>query len=82
MEALGFQPTMVEESLIAGPSSEEDNKALQLPNNSSITVVQITRKVIDDNGHLLEYCFLTDRADCYEFSYRFPYYRILSSFVH
>lgn len=72
MKALGFNPTMCEEALIAGPSTEEENLDLQLPANSSITVARITHKVFDDDGNLLEYCFLIDRADCHVFEYRFP----------
>lgn len=74
MRALGFNPSMCEEALIASSATHQDNRDLQMPPNSSITVAHITRKVFDDDGNLLEYCFLTDRADCYVFEYRFPLY--------
>lgn len=74
LEALGHKPTMVEEELIAAAATEEDNKLLNLPENSSITVARIDRKVYDDDGNIVEFCYLTDRADCYVFSYRFPLY--------
>lgn len=74
LEALGHKPTMVEEELIAAAATEEDNKLLNLPENSSVTVARIDRRVYDDDGNLVEFCYLTDRADCYIFSYRFPLY--------
>lgn len=72
MKALGFNPVMCEEELIAGPSTEQENIDLQVPPNSSITVARIVHKVFDDKGNLLEYCFLIDRADSHVFEYRFP----------
>jgi GntR family transcriptional regulator len=73
MEALGHKPSVVEEALIASASTTEDNKLLNLPGNSNITVARIDRKVFDDDGNLIEFCYLTDRCDCYIFEYRFPF---------
>ncbi len=71
MEELGLRPAICEESLIACPPEPEDYKLLNLPTQSSIPVVKITRRVYDPDGTLLEICHLSDRSDCYEFVYRF-----------
>lgn len=68
MQFLGLQPAICEESLIAAPATPEEEQNLY-----GATIIQrIKRKVFDPNGNLLELCFLSDRADCYEFVYRFP----------
>ena len=69
MQTVGLKPANCEESLIAAPATPEEEQALQ----GAFVVVRITRKVFDQDGRLLELCFLTDRADCYEFVYRFPF---------
>jgi GntR family transcriptional regulator len=72
MRSMGFTPSMCEETLSASSGTDQDNKDLQLPANSSVTIMHILRKVFNTDGRILEYCYLTDRADCYDFSYRFP----------
>jgi GntR family transcriptional regulator len=74
LEALGHKPVMVEEELVAVIAEEKDKKLLRLPENSLSVAARIDRKVFDEENNLVEYCFLTDRADCYIFSYRFPLY--------
>jgi GntR family transcriptional regulator len=69
MESLGMRADTCEESLIAGGSTPEEQQIL----NGAPVVVRITRKVYNKDGRLLELCFLTNRADCYEFLYRFPF---------
>jgi GntR family transcriptional regulator len=71
MRAMGFQDAWCEETLSAVYPTPENNQDLRLPANSTVIVMNILRKVYDENNNLLEYCFLTDRADCYDFSYRF-----------
>jgi GntR family transcriptional regulator len=73
LEYLGYSPTTCEESLIADFATKQERKELQLPKSSNIPVVRVIRKVFDPNNHLIEYCFLTYRADCYEFFYRFNF---------
>lgn len=68
MKTLGLKPATCEESLIAAAATPEEERDL----HGSPIVVRITRKVFDEYGNLLELCYLTDRADCYEFVYRFP----------
>lgn len=74
LEALGHKPVMVEEELVAVIAEKKDKDLLRLPENSQQVVARIDRKVFDDDNNLVEYCFLTDRADCYIFSFRFPLY--------
>lgn len=76
MEELGLQPTTCEESLIASLPDREESELLLLSPQVVIPVVRIKRKVFDAEGNLLEYCFLSDRADCYEFVYNFPLYKL------
>lgn len=68
MRLLGFYPSNCEESLHAKMATEDDMKYLYGP---KIVIVEIVRKVFDDDGNLLELCFLKDRADSYIFNYRF-----------
>jgi GntR family transcriptional regulator len=72
MREHGFYPAICEESLLVMSPDENENTQLQLPKNSNIPHVHITRQVFDQREQLLEYCFLVDRADCYRFQYRFP----------
>lgn len=72
MEELGLHPTTCEESLIATLPEQAELEALHLPSQGSLPVIRITRKVFDPDENLLELCFLSDRADCYEFVYKFP----------
>jgi GntR family transcriptional regulator len=72
MKSLGLNPFNCEETLISSIASSAEIEELQLPKNSSIPVVRITRKVFDPDGKLLQICIMVDRADCYEFQYRFP----------
>lgn len=72
MEELGLHPTTCEESLIATLPDQAELEALHLPSQGSLPVIRITRKVFDPDENLLELCYLIDRADCYEFVYKFP----------
>lgn len=72
MNIFEIKPVICEESLIVSVPAPEETEALRLPPYGFAPVVRIKRKVFDDNGRLLELCYLVDRADCYEFSYRFP----------
>ncbi|MFZ5634686.1 MAG: GntR family transcriptional regulator [Bacillota bacterium] len=68
MKSIGLKPCYCEESLIAAKTTAEEETALY----GAAIVQRIKRKVFDPEGNLLELCFLTDRADCYEFVYQFP----------
>ncbi|MCL6479935.1 MAG: UTRA domain-containing protein, partial [Peptococcaceae bacterium] len=67
MKSVGLNPVTCEESLIASPATPEEEQQLF----GASVVQRIKRKVFDSEGNLLEFCLLTDRADCYEFVYRF-----------
>ncbi|SEN28627.1 GntR family transcriptional regulator [Lihuaxuella thermophila] len=72
MKSLGLNPYHCEETLVSSIASTSEIEELQLPKNTSIPVVRITRKVFDPEGKLLQICMMVDRGDCYEFQYRFP----------
>lgn len=72
MKTLGVHPVDCEETLISTIASSSEKEALHMPENSKLPVIRITRKAFDSTGTLLQVCFLIDRADCYEFQYRFP----------
>jgi len=76
MESLGFAPAICEETLVARPPRPEEAELLQLPRHAAVPVVEIHRQVFDPEGNLLEVCLLVDRADCYEFVYRFSVERV------
>jgi GntR family transcriptional regulator len=69
--ALGHEEDEHEEDLIAKLSDEEDNSLLGLSKDARVVVAKIARQTFDKDGNLIEYCYLTDRASCYIFSYRF-----------
>jgi GntR family transcriptional regulator len=71
LQKYGFEPKTCSESLVASPPTREDQEALQLPRHTAWPVVRIKRLVWDQDGNLLEYCKLLDRADSYEFVYEF-----------
>ncbi len=73
LESLGHEPNTCEETLIARMPTPTEAHMLHLPAGTNIPVVKIKRFVFDSNGELLEFCLLIDRADCYEFVYRFPF---------
>ena len=72
MEELGFKPTHCEESLIATMPDHGESELLRISLLNSTPVVRIKRKVYDADNNLLEMCYLSDRADSYEFIYKFP----------
>lgn len=72
LKQLGFESADCEESLVARPPTPDEAHLLHLPVRASIPVVRIHRRVFDRGGRILEFCVLIDRADCYEFVYRFP----------
>lgn len=67
MSYFGFTPYRCEEHLIATHPTENEKELLFNPS----LVVLIDRKVFDQNNHIIELCFLKDRADCYKFQYQF-----------
>lgn len=71
LDDLGQKPFSCEESLIAAIPTIEEAEELMLPGYSGMPIVRLIRKVFDCDGNLLEFCLLTDRADCYEFVYQF-----------
>jgi GntR family transcriptional regulator len=73
LRSLGHRPDVCEETLIARMPTPAEADMLHLPAGANIPVVNIKRLVFDSEGQLLEFCLLIDRADCYEFVYRFPF---------
>lgn len=71
LSSLGINVSTCEESLTVGWATTDEIKLFGLPPGNNLTVVRITRRVFDEKGNLIELCFLTDRADAYEFVYRF-----------
>jgi GntR family transcriptional regulator len=74
MRAMGFKPKYIDETLRATLPTEQDIKDLKLednPQSEKVVIMNILRKVFNDDGRLLEYCLLTDRADVYDFNYQF-----------
>ncbi|MBA4494314.1 GntR family transcriptional regulator [Paenactinomyces guangxiensis] len=72
MKSHGLNPSDCEETLICSIASPSEMEELQMPEKSRIPIVRITRKVFDPDGKLLLVCLMVDRADCFEFQYRFP----------
>lgn len=71
LEELGHKPVSCEESFIVNLPSDQDRKDLHLPRNSNIPVIRMVRKTLDCQGNVVEICHLLNRADCYEFHYKF-----------
>jgi GntR family transcriptional regulator len=74
MKQLGCNAVDCQENLVATLASTSESKELHLPPHSSIPIVRIVRKAFESDGRLVQICFMIDRADCYEFEYRFPLY--------
>lgn len=74
MKKLGSDPVDCQENLVASLASTVESEELELPKHSSIPIVRITRKAFEADGKLVQICKLIDRADCYEFEYKFPLY--------
>jgi GntR family transcriptional regulator len=74
MKKLGCNPVDCQENLVASLASTTESNELGLPKHSSIPIVRIMRKAFDADGNLIQICNMIDRADCYEFEYRFPLY--------
>ncbi|SDZ38726.1 GntR family transcriptional regulator [Thermoactinomyces sp. DSM 45892] len=72
LKQLGVDPAECEEKLIASLPSESDREKLDLPQHANIPVVHIERRAFDPNGKCVQVCYMIDRADCYEFTYKFP----------
>lgn len=72
LKKLGANPTDCRENLIASLATTNEMMDLDLPPQSSIPVVQIVRRAYEPDGRLVQICFMLDRADCYEFEYKFP----------
>ncbi|TCS93488.1 GntR family transcriptional regulator [Hazenella coriacea] len=71
MKSFGQKPNVCVETLVAATPTSDEQEKLQL--DEPTPVVRITRKVYDHKNKLLEYCKLTDRADCYQYTYRVPF---------
>lgn len=72
LKKLGANPVDCQENLVASLPNESERDDLDLPQHSSIPVVRIVRKAFEPDGRLVQVCFMVDRADCYEFEYKFP----------
>lgn len=72
LQKLGVNPTDCEENLVASLPNDSDRKELDLPQHANVPVVRIVRRAFEPNGRCVQVCFMIDRADCYEFKYKFP----------
>jgi GntR family transcriptional regulator len=72
MKELGANPVDCQENLIAALPNEAERAALDLPSHANIPIVRLVRKAFEPDGRLVQVCFMVDRADCYEFEYKFP----------
>jgi GntR family transcriptional regulator len=71
MKTLGFRSLICDETLVSDLPSPNETDELQIPKNTTIPIVRIQRKVFDHREQLLQICWMINRADCYEFQYRF-----------
>ncbi|MCL6479741.1 MAG: GntR family transcriptional regulator [Peptococcaceae bacterium] len=71
LKGFGVSVSRCRESLFFDWATTEECALFGIPAGSSLAVVRIERRVFDDKGNLVELCFLTDRADAYEFVYEF-----------
>jgi GntR family transcriptional regulator len=67
-----LQPIWYEETLHASFPTEKNKKDLHLPINANVIIIHLLRKGYDDANRICEISFITSRADCFEFHYRFP----------
>jgi transcriptional regulator with XRE-family HTH domain len=69
LESVGRKPITCEETVSVDLNpTQEESQLLQIQN---IPVIRISRKTFDASSHLVEYCLLTLRVDCYKLVYRF-----------
>lgn len=71
LTSMGISLSTCEESLVVDWSTDNECELFGLPPGNNLQVVRIKRKVYDKNNNLIELCYLVDRADAYEFTYKF-----------
>ncbi|MBD1373404.1 GntR family transcriptional regulator [Hazenella sp. IB182357] len=72
LKLLGIDPVDCQENLITSLATQSEMRDLDLPVQSSVPIVRVVRRVFESDGRLVQVCYMVDRADCYEFEYRFP----------